>query len=126
MSDAVHAESSSAGTAIVTPLSCSLAGQTIEVKLTPATRLWSLHRGASAVTERTMCNYGLDPEWQHVALEGGMAVAGVDDTGEVRAIERTDHPFFVATLYLPQLQSTVDAPHPVWLGFLDAITARRG
>ena len=52
-----------------------------------------------------------------------MVVSAVDDTGEVRAIERADHPFFVGTLYQPQLRSTPEAPHPVWLGFVDAVTS---
>jgi CTP synthase (UTP-ammonia lyase) len=47
-------------------------------------------------------------------------VSGVDQTGEVRAVERDDHPFFLATLYQPQLRSSPGAPHPVWLGFLRA------
>jgi CTP synthase (UTP-ammonia lyase) len=124
--DASHAESSGDGTPLVTALSCSLNGHTIDVVLTPGTRLAALHAGASSVTEHTTCSYGLDPARQHVASEGGMVVSGVDDTGEVRAIERTDHPFFLGTLYQPQLRSTPEAPHPVWLGFLDAVTDRRG
>jgi CTP synthase (UTP-ammonia lyase) len=124
--DASHAESSADGTPVVTALSCSLNGQTIEVVLTPGTRLASLHGGASSVTEHTTCSYGLDPTRQHVASEGGMVVSGIDDTGEVRANERVDHPFFLGTLYQPQLRSTAEEPHPVWLGFLDAITGRRG
>jgi len=126
IADATHAESSTGGTHIVSPLSCSLAGQTIDVMVTSGTRLSSLHGGAPIISEETMCSYGLDPQHQHIASEGGMVVAGIDDTGEVRAIERTDHPFFVATLYLPQLRSTPAEPHPVWLGFLEAITARSG
>ena len=47
-------------------------------------------------------------------------VRRADDTGEVRAVERTDHPLFLATLYQPQLRSTAAEPHPVWLGFLEA------
>lgn len=62
-------------------------------------------------------------EMQHIAGEHGMRVAATDATGEVRAIERTDHPFFVATLYQPQLRSARSAPHPVFVGLLDA--ARR-
>jgi len=118
--DASHTESSSEGTPVVSLLSCSLDGETIDVALTPGTQLSGLHGGAPSVTEMTTCNYGLDPEWQHVASSGGMAVAGIDDTGEVRAVERPDHPFFVATLYQPQLRSSPDAPHPVWLGFVAA------
>jgi CTP synthase (UTP-ammonia lyase) len=117
--DAKHAESGDGGTPIVTPLACSLDGESIEVQFTPGTKLAALH-GVASATEFTTCNYGLDPARQRIASEGGMVVCGIDDTGEVRAIERTDHPFFMATLYQPQLRSTPSEPHPVWLGFLEA------
>ena len=120
ITDASHAESSSDGTQVVIPLSCSLDGTSIEVTLTAGSMLARLHGGARGVTEFTTCNYGLDPGHQQLASRGGMAISAIDDTGEVRAIERVDHPFFVGTLYQPQLRSTVDAPHPVWLGFVHA------
>ncbi|MFI5282098.1 MAG: hypothetical protein ACHQ0J_03100 [Candidatus Dormibacterales bacterium] len=49
-----------------------------------------------------------------------MRVSATDDTGEVRAIERVDHPFFVGTLFQPQLKSRPGAPHPVFIGLLEA------
>ena len=52
-----------------------------------------------------------------------MIVAATDDDGEVRAVERPDHPFFVATLYQPQLTSSHERPHPIWTGFVDAVLA---
>ena len=118
--DAAHAETSGGGTQVVSLLSCSLDGQIIDVALTPGTRLSELHDGAATARELTTCNYGLAPEWQHIASEGGMVVSAVDGTGEVRAVERTDHPFFVGTLYQPQLRSTAAEPHPVFVGFLRA------
>jgi CTP synthase len=51
-----------------------------------------------------------------------MRVAATDATGEVRAIERADHPFFVGTLYQPQLTSTRGAAHPVFVGLIQAAT----
>ena len=117
---ASHAETSTDGEQVITPLSCSLDGQTIEVQLTPGTRLATLHDHVASVSEFTTCNYGLDPMRQDIASSGGMVVSGIDDTGEVRAIERVDHPFFVGTLYQPQLRTTPVAPHPIWLGFLHA------
>jgi CTP synthase (UTP-ammonia lyase) len=117
---ASHAESMPDGDPIITPLSCSLDGQAVEVHLRARTTLSGLHGGAARVTELMTCNYGLDPARQDIASMGGMVVAAVDSTGEVRAVERTDHRFFVATLYQPQLRSSPDLPHPVWLGFLDA------
>jgi CTP synthase (UTP-ammonia lyase) len=105
---------------VITALACSLQGREIAVDLTPGSLLSRLHGGEPSVRERTTCDYGLAPALQHLAGRHGMRVAGVDDTGEVRAIERDDHPFFVGTLYQPQLRSRHDDPHPVLRGFLRA------
>jgi CTP synthase (UTP-ammonia lyase) len=93
------------------------------VELALGTRLAELHAGCPQVVEFTTCNYGLAPEFDELAASYGMRVAGTESDGEVRAIERTDHPFFVATLYQPQLRSTVAVPHPVFLGLLRAASA---
>jgi CTP synthase (UTP-ammonia lyase) len=117
--DASHAEYGGGGTAVITALVCSLQGREITVDLAPGSLLAWLC-GSARVIERTTCDYGLAPEMQHLAGEYGMRVAGTDDTGEVRAVERPDHPFFVGTLYQPQLRSTPDRPHPLFLGLLRA------
>jgi CTP synthase (UTP-ammonia lyase) len=119
IADATHAEYGAGGTPVITLLSCSLQDQTITVDLTPGSRLASLY-GASRAVERTTCSYGLAPEVQHIANENGLLVSATDDTGDVRAIERVDHPFFMATLYQPQLTSTPGAPHPVFVRLLEA------
>lgn len=121
--DATHAEYGAGGTAVISLLACSLQNQTITVGLTPGSRLATLYQALQAV-ESTTCSYGLAPEMQHIAGEQGMRVAAVDDTAEVRAIERTDHPFFLATLYQPQLRSTPGNPHPVFVGLLSALIVR--
>ena len=36
-----------------------------------------------------------------------------------------DHPFFVGTLYQPQLRSAPGLSHPVFIGLLDAAHATR-
>lgn len=117
--DASHAEYGPGGTPVITLLSCSLQDQTITIDLTPGSRLADLYHASQAV-EHTTCSYGLAPEVQHIATENGLAVSATDDTGEVRAIERVDHPFFVGTLYQPQLRSAPGAPHPVFVGLLEA------
>ena len=82
-----------------------------------------MHAG-QPVSEHTTCNYGLDPAVQSIASQHGMIVSAVDDTGEVRAVERTDHPYFVGTLYQPQLRSSPEEPHPVWTGLIEAAAVR--
>lgn len=90
------------------------------VQVSPGSRLSALHDGAASTIEHTTCNYGLDPAVQTIAATYGMTISGIDETGEVRAIERPDHPFFVATLYQPQLNSTPDTPHPILSGLVAA------
>jgi CTP synthase (UTP-ammonia lyase) len=122
IADAAHAEYGPGGTPVITLLECSLQDQTITVELARGSLLAKLY-GTERVIEKTTCSYGLSPDLQHIAGEHGMRIAGTDATGEVRAIERIDHPFFVATLYQPQLRSTPSSAHPVFLGLLDATRA---
>lgn len=121
--DASHAEYGPDGTAVITPLACSLDGMEITVDLVAGSLLSRLC-AAERVTERTTCNYGLALDSQHLAGEFGMRVSATDETGEVRAIERPDHPFFVGTLFQPQLRSTPERPHPVFVGLLEAAASR--
>ncbi len=119
--DASHAEYGLGGTPVITLLECSLLDQTITVDVAPGSLLERLY-GTQRVVEHTTCSYGLAPEVQHIASEHGMRIAATDGTGEVRAIERADHPFFVGPLYQPQLRSAPGAPHPIFTGLLDALT----
>jgi CTP synthase (UTP-ammonia lyase) len=121
--DAVHAEYGVDGTAIVTLLACSLADNIITVTFADGSLLEAVHGGATAI-ERTTCNYGLEPTYAYIAGTGGLRVSATDETGEVRAIERVDHPFFVATLYQPQLTTSSDVPHPVFAATNAAACAR--
>lgn len=105
-------------------LECSLNGQTITLDVDPDSTLRSLHGTEDPIVEHTTCNYGLEPAVQDIASRNGMRVSATDDTGEVRALERPDHPFFVGTLYQPQLRSTKEAPHPVFVGLLNAANQR--
>ena len=121
--DAAHAEYETPGTLIVTLLACSLRDSQIEVGFTPGTQLARLHDSSRAL-ERTTCSYGLDPTFASIASQHAMVVGASDATGEVRAVERSDHPFFVATLYQPQLSSAIGNPHPIWKGFARAAQGR--
>jgi len=124
ITDATHAEYGASGTPIVTLLACSLDGREIDLQLDPQSRLAALH-GTTTVTESTTCTYGLAPAFASIARSEGMQTVAGDDTGEVRAVERREHPFFVATLYQPQLRSTPTNPHPVFVGLLEATRRRR-
>jgi CTP synthase (UTP-ammonia lyase) len=118
--DAVHDEYGVAGTSIVSLLSCSLVQSEITIDIKPGSRLARMY-GVLRIVERTHCNYGMNPLFASVASRGGLLTSAVDGTGEVRAVERADHPFFIATLYQPQRTSSPDAPHPILTAFVGAV-----
>ena len=90
------------------------------MSLSPGSRLASLHGDATSVVEHTTCNYGLNPVVDRIVEMGDMVACGIDDLGEVRAIELVSHPYFVATLYQPQLRSSPAEPHPLFVGLVEA------
>jgi CTP synthase (UTP-ammonia lyase) len=122
--DADHAETSpDAERLVITRLSCSLAGKESPVTIRAGTRAERLY-GADQTIERYYCSYGVNPVYQDVLEDAGMNMSGVGEAGEARIIELPDHPFFVATLFVPQARSTPDAPHPVVAGYAGAVKAR--
>lgn len=104
---------------MVTPLSCSLAGQADRVRLTPGSLAARLYR-ASVVEEDFFCNYGLNPEYRPRLEAAGLRVTGVDDDRAARIVELDGHPFFLATLYCFQTRSRAGEPHPLVAGLIEA------
>ncbi|PZG13692.1 CTP synthase C-terminal region-related (seleno)protein [Nonomuraea aridisoli] len=118
--DAQHAEYDPyASRLFVSELACSLAGRTMPVTLTPGSRAATLY-GGTRTEERYYCDFGIDPARQRTLHDGGLRVTGEDDDGGARVLELPDHPFYLATLYVPQTRSTPDAPHPLVVGLLRA------
>jgi len=92
------------------------------VTLRPRTRAAGLYGGADAADENFYCNYGVNPDWACRLEDRGLRVSGVGDAEEMRIVELPEHPFFVATLFLPQARSSPAAPHPLLVGFAVAVT----
>ena len=109
---------------LISRLECSIAGQTRTVRITPGTTTVRAY-GREEAEEAFRCNFGLNPKYRAQILGGPLRVAGVDDDGEVRIVELVNHPFFVATLFLPQLSSTLAAPHPLIVAYLQVAAAFR-
>ena len=121
--DAEHEESApGALTLFISKLACSLVGKTQEIKIAPDS---IAHRayGKQEVMEQFFCNYGLNPVFRNEVTKGKLIITGVDPEGEVRIVELADHPFYMATLFLPQVASKPESPHPLVLAYLKAAAA---
>jgi CTP synthase (UTP-ammonia lyase) len=124
--DAQHAEYDPyASRLLVTSLSCSLAGQRMQVSVTPGSHAFAAY-GRESVEEQYYCNFGLNPAYQGRLHEGGLRIVGVDQDGEARIVEIPEHHFFIATLFVPQCSSSPALPHPLILAYLNAARQAAG
>ena len=90
-----------------------------QLKILPGTLLHSIC-GSTDHSEQYYCNYGVNEEYEKQFQASGLRVSARGIHGETRAVELAEHPFFLATLFQPQLSSRPEAPHPFWLAFLRA------
>jgi CTP synthase (UTP-ammonia lyase) len=95
-------------------------GQSHPVTLVAGTRATALY-GATEAVEEYWCNYGVNPHYAKPLADVGLVVSGRGPEGEIRIVELANHPFFVATLFLPQKRSAPGQPHPVLRGFAAAV-----
>ena len=102
--DACHEKSNpGCATPLVSPLSCALAGVKARVRFTAGSRLRKIYQAPESV-EEYRCSFGLNSRYRRLLESRDLYVAAVDDQDEVRAVELDGHPFFVATLFQPELR----------------------
>ena len=114
---AAHAETEPDGeTIVVGALACSLVGQERTVIPVPGTRLAAIC-GSKPFSGFHFCNYGLAAD-----LPGVVVSAHAEDAG-VEAFELPDHPFYLATLFQPQVGTAERGSlHPVLGALLAAVS----
>ena len=105
---------------VITRLVCSLSGKEQDVYISPNTLVFSTY-GKGLATEKFTCNFGLNEAYQSDIIKNKLSIVGKDADGNARIVELESHPFFIATLFLPQLSSNAGAPHPLITGFLKAV-----
>jgi len=108
---------------LIVPLECSLKGHEEAVMVVPGT-LAAKISGAGRRTERYHCSYGLNPEYMEALTGSGLRFSGFDDSGQVRIAELPGHPFFMGTLFQPELQGDGTQPHQIIRAFAVAAAER--
>src|SRR6266404_1645379 len=79
--------------------------------------------GRTTIEEEYRCNFGVNPDYVDILHGSSLRIVGSDAEGVVRVVELPEHPFFVGTLFVPQLSSTPSAPHPLVSSFIQACCA---
>jgi len=109
---------------LMVPLICSIGNRRTPLKLRPDSLLAQAYGRAIGIREVLRCDYGLKPELMAVAQQGQLRYSAWDPDGAPRVFELTDHPFFMATLFHPELSSTKASVHPILTHFLNTARMR--
>ena len=122
-SDADHAETNGAGSLLlISRLTCSLAEGQGRVVFSEASRIREIY-GAAEATERYNCNFGLDRKFAASLQDQQLKFTAFDATGEVRAFELVDYPFYIGTLYQPERAGLEGKLHPLISALVKAAIA---
>ena len=76
---------------------------------------------APEVSERHRHRFEVNNEYRELLTQNGMTLSGLSpDGGLVEMIELTDHPWFIAGQFHPELKSRPTRPHPLFASFIEA------
>ena len=118
---AAHAENDPAGEDfIVVPLACSLVGHEGTVLLTPDS-LAARALGDERSLERYHCSFALNPRHQDTLTAHGLRFTGRGPDDTSRIAELPEHPFYMATLFQPELAGDGSCAHPLIVAFAAAV-----
>jgi CTP synthase len=89
-------------------------------EIQPGTLAYKIY-GSTQISERHRHRYEFNNVYLEQYVQNGMVASGCNpQTGLVEIIELPDHPFFIGCQYHPELKSTVEQPHPLFVHFVAA------
>ena len=124
LTGAAHAENDpDADDLLIEPLACSLVGHEATVTVEPGSLAQAVI-GSERTVERYHCAYGPSRHLDTLRAHG-LRFSGHDEDGHVRIAELPDHPFFLATLFQPELAGDDGYAHPIVAAFATAAAGVR-
>jgi len=107
---------------VVTALSCSLIAQERMVHPVAGTRLAGIC-GVEPFMGYHYCNYGLSGEFEADLQQAGLVINAFAKDAGAEGFELTQHAFFIATLFQPQVGALDNKPqHALIQAFLSAVS----
>lgn len=75
----------------------------------------------SSIQERHRHRYEFNNDYLEQMEQAGLKATGINpDSNLVEIVELDNHPWFIGVQFHPELKSTVENPHPLFVGFVDA------
>ncbi len=108
---------------MIVELECSLVGHEGPITYTPGTLIARI-AGVERSLERYHCAYGIATPYIETLERAGIIFGAHDEDGAPRALELAGHPFFLGTLFQPELAGDGNRAHPVIRAFAAACESR--
>lgn len=90
-------------------------------RLVQPSKVYDLY-GKNEISERHRHRYEFNPEYVPMFAKQGFSVTGEYEAGHLpEMIELKDHPYFIACQFHPEFKSKPWQPHPLFVGFIEAI-----
>ncbi len=81
----------------------------------------SMAYGKTLIYERHRHRYEFNNEYLELFISGGLRPVGINPESRlVEIVELPEHPWFVGVQFHPELKSTVERPHPLFVEFVRA------
>ncbi|MBK8955623.1 MAG: CTP synthase [Saprospiraceae bacterium] len=78
------------------------------------------------ISERHRHRYEFNNQYLELAQNSGLIPTGINpEQGLVEIVELKDHPWFLGVQFHPELKSTVESPHPLFIGFIKACIQKK-
>jgi CTP synthase (UTP-ammonia lyase) len=123
--DAEHGETHpDAARALLTPLTCSLVEAVDSIHLVEGSLIANAYE-TTEIREGYRCRFGVNPEFERELLTQQLHAVGHDSQGDLRAVELTGHPFFVATLFQPERAALKGVLPPLVRAFIKACVRQK-
>lgn len=121
--NAQHAEySSDTKNQFIGKLSCSLRGTKDKVTLLKDSRVSSIY-DSNEIEGNYFCSYGLNDSYKSVFEQSDFIISGIDKNNSIRILELNNHPFFIATVFVPQVDSSFDKPNKLITEFVRVVNS---
>jgi CTP synthase len=109
----------------VTDLGGTMRLGAFNARLDPGSRASRIY-GGNEISERHRHRYEVNNAFREPLAEAGMTISATSPDGDlVEMIELSDHPWFLATQFHPELKSRPNHPHPLFASFIQAAMERR-
>lgn len=108
--------------AVIVKLMCTLMNKKEQIEISDSNSILFKAVAESELVGEYRCNYGFNEAYRRVFQDSNMITAVVETKNEYfRGFELKEHPFFIGTLFIPQLNFRGDSSYRIIKSFIKVV-----